>query len=416
MLVASQASNDATVTTIRRSTDFRSRLRRGLRQYWIDQEMRGYQRTRPNGYELFSDDRSEYTSTLTRQLPKSDILHLHWVSGAMDYGFFFRHAPQHQSIVWTLHDMNPFTGGCHYDLGCGRYLVGCGACPQLGSHNNTDLSSRIWQRKYSVFARLSPRIQFVAPSKWLASEVKQSPLLWRFPVHVIPHGVDLTEFAPRNRAHVRQLLDIPLDAKVVLFVAENLDNRRKGFSVVTEALVRCALAIPNLLLLSVGYNSPQLQCDVACRHVGPLSNDRFLSMVYSAADVFITCPLQEAFGLTTLEAMACATPVIGVRTGGIADLIRSGVNGFAIDAPDIEALSAQIVKLLSDDVRLREMASASRRIAIEEYSIELQTRRHVELYESCVQSEPHTARSPSHWLGDLPAENRRNESQLIRES
>ena len=124
--------------------------------------------------------------------------------------------------------MNAFTGGCHYDLGCGRYLQACGECPQLDLPGPTDLSYQIWERKKELFERLSPdKIHFVAPSAWLADQAKQSPVLGRFPLSVIPYGLDLDDFAPRDKFSAREVFGIPHEAKVVLFVADGLSLMQK---------------------------------------------------------------------------------------------------------------------------------------------------------------------------------------------
>jgi glycosyltransferase involved in cell wall biosynthesis len=288
-------------------------------------------------------------------------------------------------IVWTLHDLNPLTGGCHYDLGCGLHATHCGRCPQLGSEDTRDLSHDVWERKQRLFAKVLPsRLRFVTPSRWLAEEVKRSPILGRFPVCVIPYGLDLEEFAPRPRENVRELLGIPPDARVLLFLAEQIGNKRKGFALLIEALARCAADIPNLLLLSVGQNKPEVSDRIPCVHVGSVNNDRFLSMIYSAADIFTICSVQDNLPNTVLEAMACGTPIVGTSTGGIPDMVRHGVNGLVVPATDVDAFADAISSLLNNRARCAEMGRNSRRIALEEYSLELQARRYAELYASLV--------------------------------
>jgi glycosyltransferase involved in cell wall biosynthesis len=385
MVVESRTSDDPSVVVFEKPMDTLHLVRRGLRQMRIARDFKRYHESRPSGYELFSDDRGSYGSTLLDQIPACQVINLHWISGLVDYWSFFRRVPRSTPIVWTLHDLNALTGGCHYDLGCGRYVTHCGPCPQLGSQDSRDLSYAVWERKQRLFSKVSSsRLRFVAPSRWLAQEVKRSPILGRFPLSVIPHGLDLEEFAPRNRGNARELLGIPRDARVLLFVAEAVDNRRKGFTLLIEALTRCAGKIPNLLLLSLGQNRPEVQADIPWVHVGSVNNDRFLSIVYSAADLFASCSLQEAYGLAVLEAMACGIPVVGFSVGGVSDLVRNGVNGLMVAATDVGGLGDAISGLLSSSARCAEMGTNGRRIAVEEYSIELQARRYAKLYASLV--------------------------------
>jgi glycosyltransferase involved in cell wall biosynthesis len=381
MLVAAKTAADPSITGYERPPGMVTRVRRTVNQLRIDRDFERYRRSRPAGYELFSDDRAAYPLTVAEQIPQADVVNVHWISGFLDYRAFLASVPASTPVLWTLHDLNPLTGGCHYDLGCHRYVERCGRCPQLGSSDDSDLSRDIWQRKHTAFAAVSPeRLHIICPSRWLADVVHQSPLLGRFGTTVIPHGLDLDAFSPRPRASARELLGIPPDARVVLFAAENVGNQRKGFTLLVEALRKAAATVPNLLLLSVGRNTPDVQVDVRQLHLGSADNDLFLSMIYSAADLFVTCALQEAFGLTVLESMACGTPVAGFAVGGVADMVRPGVNGLTSVAGDVDGLAQSMATILCDGERRTTMGEAARRIAVEEYSIDQQVRRHVELY------------------------------------
>jgi len=383
MMVSTRLSADTTVIPVAQSRHIGRRIHRGLRQVWIERAFRKYGKTRPSGYEVFTDDRSADGPALRENLPRCDVINLHWVQGIVDYTDFFSTARAGVPLVWTLHDMNPFTGGCHYNMGCGNYLRSCGACPQLGSSNQNDLSAEIWHRKQRILSRVNPSgLRIVSPSRWLADEAKRSPILSRFSVSVIPYGLNLEEFAPRNRGAIRELLGIPANAQVVLFVAERTDNRRKGFAALLEALRRAAQKIPRLLLLTLGQGQTTMEVDVPSIHVGSIDNDRFLSMVYSAADVFVICSLQDNLPNTVLESLACGVPVVGVRVGGIPDMIREGTTGLTVDANDPVAISEGIAALLNNPERIAKMKAACRATAVSEYSLECQARRYVDLYQS----------------------------------
>jgi glycosyltransferase involved in cell wall biosynthesis len=382
MLVARSTSNDPTVMTVKPSQDILSRLKRRLRRQRIARDFAPYRTSRPEGYEVFSDDRSPHGSDLLRQLPSCDIINIHWVAGFLDYERLFCIHPS-TPIVWTLHDMNPFTGGCHYDLGCGRYTTRCGKCPQLGSSDDRDLAFDVWQRKEMILSHVSSlELRIVAPSRWLAGEVKRSPLMSRFSVDVIPNGIDVEAYAPRDRAAARDVLGIPQDAKVVLFLADVVDNRRKGFDLFMQSLQGCAKRVNNLMLLSLGQNAPKRDPGIPWVHFGFVSDDRLLSFMYSAADLFVIPSLQDNLPNTVLEAMACGIPVVGFAVGGIPDMVRHGLTGLLVPPYEIKSLETAIVELLEDRVRRKEMSIHCRRAAIEEYSVELQAHRYSELYKS----------------------------------
>jgi len=381
MFVLRRSSSDPDVIAFTPATDLFSRLRRRLRWEWINRSFTRYRNSRPEGLELFSDARTQYGPAPLRRLPLCDVINLHWVAGLVDYTSFFAQVPQHTPVVWTLHDMNAFTGGCHYDHGCGKYRDRCGACPQLGSEDERDLSRHVWERKRRASSQVEPgRLHIVTPSRWLAREAERSALLARLPVSIIPNSLDPDVFVPRERKVARAALQIPQEAAVVLFVSDSTVNRRKGFTLLAQALAGLS-DLPDLFLVSLGRGRPSLEGTVPHRHLGHLGDDRLLALVYSAADLFVIPSLQDNLPNTVLEAMACGTPVVGFDVGGIPDMVRPGVTGVLAPVGDVNALREAIAELLQDPARRAEMSKNCRRIAVEEYALEVQARRYVELYE-----------------------------------
>jgi glycosyltransferase involved in cell wall biosynthesis len=383
MLVVSRTSGDPHVRPIARRTDLTSRITRGLRQYRAAQEFAKYRRD-PAICELFSDDRSEYRRETVRQLPPADVVNLHWVAGFVDYQAFF--SAIDRPVVWTLHDMNPFTGGCHYSYGCDAFTNRCGVCPQLGSSSPGDLSAAVWKRKTQAFRGLAPsQLSIVAPSRWLAEQAARSSLFNDRPIQVIPYGLDVTDtYAPRKKEPIRDVLGIPHDARVVLFVAETVTGLRKGFSILANALTEAARGVEKLYLVSLGASPPALDAPVPLLHLGSVNNDRFVAMVYNASDLFVIPSLHDNLPNTVLEAMACGVPVVGTNVGGIPDMVRDGVNGLTVPPSDPSSLAAAIVRILTDDSMRCSMSRSARQIATNEYSLELQARRYSALYEAVV--------------------------------
>lgn len=380
MLVAWKRSSDPAVSVFQRSTEALRRARRMLRRERIHSSLASYPGARSDLYGLFSLDRSEYADDWARAFPRGDVVHLHWVADFLDYEKFFSEVPPDLPLVWTLHDMNAFTGGCHYDFGCRRFTAACGLCPQLDSQDWEDLSHQAWRRKEKSLARLrSDQLQVVAPSRWLAEEAQRSSLLGRFPACVVPHGVDTELFSPRDRGVARQALGLPAEARVVLFIADSLKERRKGLPLLLQALSSMH-HVRDLLLVSVGKDRVSLPTPVSHVPLGFLANDRFLSLAYSAADVFVAPALQEAFGQTALEALACGTPVVGFNVGGIGEVVRSGVNGFLVPARDVPLLAVAITRILEDPWLRKQMSANARQVVLQEYTQPLQAQRYLEIY------------------------------------
>jgi len=386
MLVLYRRSHDSAVRAFMPPTDLTSRIRRRFREKCITYSFSRYLRTRSPRYERFSDDRSLYANDLLNQLLPCDIINLHWISGFVDYQAFFSAIPQHVPIFWRLSDMNALTGGCHYDHGCGKYSSGCGACPQLGSLDSHDLSHKVWERKKAVFSRLEPRnLHIIALNSWMAETVRKSPLLGKFPVTLIPNGVDTDAFAPRDIRVARDLLELPQDARILLFSAHSVINLRKGFDLLVQ-VVNGLKGLDNLFLLSVGDGAPPTEPQIPYLHLGHIDNDRLLSLVYSSADLHIIPSIQDNQPNTVLEAMSCGTPSVGFNINGISDMIRPGVTGILAPVGDVGGLRAAILELLQSSEKRLPMAVACRRIAIEEYARDIQVQRYAELYKSALRA------------------------------
>jgi len=383
MLVQQKDSSDDNVIRFQPRMDPLGRLRRKLRRKYLGASQKAFA-ARPEGAGYFSDDRSEHRADLLRQLPLCEILHLHWIAGFLDYTEFFRQIPRDLPIVWTLHDMNPFTGGCHYDAGCGKYRGHCGACPQIASLEEADFSAQSWARKEKAFGTLGGRtIHIVTPSRWLADESRKSTLFGRFPAIVIPNGVDTERFQPRDRRPVRARYGIPQDAKVVLFVAHWASEERKGLDVLRQAMQ--GMQGDNdlyILVIGRGVSAEAFgQRAVVIDHTG---DDIALSSIYSAANLFVAPSRQDNLPNTALEALACGIPTIASAIGGLPDIVRDGETGLLVPPGDAGALRTAITSVLQDPSRQAAMAETCRRTALAEYDLDRQSRRYLTLYESLV--------------------------------
>jgi glycosyltransferase involved in cell wall biosynthesis len=276
--------------------------------------------------------------------------------------------------------MNALTGGCHFDDDCGRYAIGCGLCPQLGSNDLNDLSRQVWRRKQFAFERVdAARLHIIALNRWMAEAAQRSPLLAKFPVTIVPNGVDTEVFQPQDRRKAREFLGIPQDRRVVLFAAEAVTNRRKGLALLMAALTQLQ-GSENLLLVSVGRGAPKLSTEIPHLHLAHVDEDHRLAAIYSAADLYVIPSLQDNQPNTVLEAMACGTPVVGFAVGGIPDMVRPGITGLLASAGDVNDLARAITELLRGPDKRASMAAASRRLAVTEYTRELQVDRYVALY------------------------------------
>jgi len=278
-----------------------------------------------------------------------DIVNLHWING----GFFpLSQVRKVQApVVMTLHDMWTFTGGCHYTGDCEKYRNHCGACPQLQARHHRDLSNFLFERKKKI---LDPAtIEFVAPSHWLAECARNSRLLREKTIHVIPNGVDLTVYKPIDHPWAKEILNLPTGKKYILFGAVGASSLpRKGFQYLQSALKNLPQSLKsNCELLTFGDTvAPEINAaGIPHRNLGKISGEIALSLVYSASDVYISPAIQEAFGLTVLESMACGTPVVAFNTGGAQDIIEHKSTGYLADLCDADSLATGIAWCLSNN-------------------------------------------------------------------
>lgn len=388
LFVKRASGGEPVVTQARGPTDFYGRLGRFIRRQANAWDQYRYRSSRPNGLDLFSGIRGEVGVGTISQIPPADVMNLHWVADAfIDLPALFNLIPSQQPLVWTLHDMNAMTGGCHYDDGCRRHQTGCGKCPQLGSHSSNDLSTRLWRAKNRLYHSIdSTRMHLVTPSRWLAQEAQRSPLLSRFPVSVIANGLDTRIFRPFDRRLARAALNLPEDARIVIFVAESAANRRKGYAELLKAL-DVLVGHPGLMLLTLGADSGLAARGIPNRQLGHISDDGLLALAYSAADIYALPSLQDNLPNTAVEALACGIPVVGFDVGGIPDLIRPNETGLLAPLADVSAFAAALLVLLSDHERRERMSRRCREVAVAEFDQELQATRYKSLYQRLVKPE-----------------------------
>jgi glycosyltransferase involved in cell wall biosynthesis len=232
-----------------------------------------------------------------------------------------------QPLVWTLHDMWGFTGGCHYSNGCDRYQKSCGACPQLNSQKDWDLSRWIWQRKAKAWKALN--LTLVTPSHWLADCVRGSSLFQNFNVEVIANGLNTELYKPVDKKVARSLLNLPPDKKIVLFGATSAtSDARKGFHLLLPALQKLFEINSEITieLVVFGASTPTQSTNYPFKihYLGTYKDDLSLSIAYSAADVMLVPSVYEVFGQTASEAMACGIPVIAPNHTSIKEITNNG--------------------------------------------------------------------------------------------
>jgi glycosyltransferase involved in cell wall biosynthesis len=311
-----------------------------------------------------------------------DIINLHWVSAG--YLQIETLAKFSQPLVWTLHDMWSFTGGCHYNQSCDKFTATCGACPLLDSSKEADLSRKIWQRKQKAWRNLD--LTIVTPSQWLGDSAKASSLFGDRRVEVIPYGLDTEIYRPIDQSTARELLQLPQDKQLVLFLSLSAtSDQRKGFHLLQPALQQLSKFVGHdqLELMVVGASAPEKPPDLGFKahYLGILGDDLTLALAYAAADVFVAPSLQDNLPNTILEAIACGTPCVAFDIGGMPDMIDHQQNGYLAKPFVTEDLAEGIRWVLSDRHRLKTLGHSARTKAEQEFALKIQAHRYQQLYQ-----------------------------------
>ena len=386
MQVRTKVGDDPTVLALREKPDGRmARFAYRRRRSALRRQRNRALADAPPTLDFFTDDRVAGRTPLYETMTGADVVNLHWVAGLVDITRFFASLPTAMPLVWTLHDMNPFTCGCHYSLGCDGFLRACRADMPPGGTNGRDLSVDILARKraaYSTLARETTHI--VAPSHWLADEARRSTLFGSFEVSVIPNALDTEFFFPRDKAAARELLGLPATGRIVLFVADAVDRYRKGFDLLCGALDRLQ---PEAGVIPVGIGAGRPASRPANYvSLGCFDNERMTALAYCAADVFVLPTRADNLPNVILEAMACGTPAVAFDVGGVPDMVRPGETGLLAPPEDVGALARALNTLLSDDELRARLAYNCREVAIKEYALDVQARRYVALYEELIEA------------------------------
>lgn len=334
-------------------------------------------RKRSNALDKYSYPISSYDITNLEVYKEADVINLHWVSGFLDYESFFK--KNKKPVVWTLHDMNPFTGGEHYTESF------------LGMDDTGFPIKRIiteWERKEfnkvldfkrGIFKNKS-NITIVTLCNWMNNVVNKSNVFNHFTSHIIPNGIDTTMFKPFNKSAVREKLEFPKNKLVLLFVADYINNNRKGFQYLLKAL--SLIDSKDVSLCVVGNLKEQIDTNFELHIMGHIKDEHELAKIYSAADAFIIPSLMDNLPNTAIESLCCGTPVIGFPVGGLLDIIQHNENGILSNNISAISLAESINWFLENTHNFN--SEIIRESAVAKYADLIQSKKYTQLFENII--------------------------------
>ena len=378
MLVRNKQTNQVTVVELKKS------WRRIWQFAWeriVIWAANGF--TRKN---LFAVDIAN-TGTDISALPEfrqADVIHLHWINqGMLSLNDIRRILDSGKPVVWTMHDMWPFTGICHYAGTCNKYTGQCRNCELLVKPHKHDLSYRTFRKKEKLYA--DSHITFVACSHWLEEMAKKSALLQGHTITSIPNAINTNLFRPRPKKFVREKLNLPADKKLLLFGSVKITDKRKGIDYLIEA---CRLIARNhaefngrLGVVVMGRNAEQYESlfPFPTYKMNYISNEKELVDIYNAVDLYVTPSLQDNLPNTIVEAMACGIPCVGFNVGGIPEMIDHLHNGYVAQYQSAEDLANGILWTLTEG-DYDSLSAAACRKAVSTYSESTVAGQYIRIY------------------------------------
>lgn len=312
---------------------------------------------------------------------RADIVNLHWVN----HGHM---SPEgiggvERPLAWTMHDMWPITGGCHYSGECTKFQESCGRCPVLGSNAPHDWAHKLHTRKSAAWAGSS--ISVISPSRWLAAKAAESSLFRSCPQTVIPNPLDLKAFAPGDKLEARRRLGLPERAELVLFAAKSaLRNGAKGIDLLCAALnmigSRKVGSKPHLVLAGADRIGGLLRSlEVPVHLLGDLPLSRMVE-AYVAADILAMPSRMDNLPNVAAEASACGLPIVAFGVGGLPEIVDHGVTGYIAKPLQVADLAEGILSTLDEARSGPFMSQAARAKAETMFDATLVARRYIDFF------------------------------------
>jgi len=284
------------------------------------------------------------TRKLIQEIEKyqPDIIHLHNLHGYyLNYQILFQYLKAKDiKVFWTLHDCWAFTGHCvHFEyVGCKKWMDGCYSCPQKKRYPASilvDNSRENYRLKKEAFCGMK-NMTIIVPSHWLKKRVEKS-FLREYPIEVIYNGVDLMQFSP-SESNFKSLHHI--ERKYMVLGVANVWDERKGLRIFLELAKRLPADISIVL---VGVSSDQKrELPDNITGIEHTNSKRELADIYSAADLFVNPSVEETFGLTAIEAMACGTEAIVYRDTACEEIMKM-CGGTVVDR-QIDCIEKEILR------------------------------------------------------------------------
>ena len=312
-------------------------------------------------------------SDLDNIINNSDLIHLHWMPGYLSNEAISYLSRSNTPIVWTFHDINPISGGCHYFHGCDNWKTDCYNCPQL-KNNFDNFPMRVLNAKLENFN--FNNITVIVLNEHFKKLVQESPMFDNSKIEVIPNCVDTEIFKLVDTLKIEKKYDLPVDKKIILFVA-SYKSKIKGFDEFMESIEQ--LRGNNYHILIVGY--PQKITNLKYSYtILEKADETKMVDAYNLADVTVVSSIEDNLPNVMLESLSCGTPVVGFKVGGLKDNIIDNFNGQLVTTGDTHLLAEAIENIINGP----NLSKNCRRFATENFSFKKHSLALSKLYQSLI--------------------------------
>ena len=315
----------------------------------------------------------------------ADLIHLHWVNHSfLNPSHLAEIAKLNKPVVWTFHDSNAFTGGCHVRYTCDHFQRQCGDCPLLKNALPNDISHGIWKQKNKAYQVLNFNI--IAPSLWMQGSVKASSLMIGKDTKHIPNTLETDIFKPINKKQAREQLGLPVDK--FIFLSGFMPSRKdlhKGTSYLLDSLAllkeRAGIKAEQVELVIFGNRNIEDMPDFPFKtsFLGTINDDEKLAACYAAADAFLIPSLEDNLPYTVMESLACGTPIIAFTTGGIPDMVQQEYNGYLAKYRSAESFADGMEWIIKHPEK-EKLQQQARQMIMDNFAENIIADKHIKLY------------------------------------
>ncbi len=263
------------------------------------------------------------------EFKKADIIHIHWLG----QGFININSLSkiNKPVVWTMRDMWAFTGGSHYTMDFQKY--------------EKSYLSKFFKKMKSK--NYNQNFNFVSVSNWLKKLAQESRVLENFDIKHIDNNIYLNDFTFFSKANAKKILNIYTEKQIILFGAQNPQSKRKGWEIFLNSIKKINKEKYFLLIFGNFWSQKDLQeIGIEFKCLGFVEDKKFLSAIYSSADIFVAPSIEDAWPKTFAESMYCGTPVVCFDKTSISEVVDHKLNGYVVKKLDADSLAEGIEWLL----------------------------------------------------------------------